>query len=335
MICANCNNNNVDGAKFCAFCGASLAAKKQPPPFPSEDFYPRAQLITDVVQRPPVITLIAVLQYAASAIMLMGFAGFIFFGIKEQNPIYYIVAAIMVAFSVLHFFAGYGLWNLRPFGRKLQLILAYIGLLSIPIGTIISVLILIYLHKPEVKLLFSGKPSSELQPQEIQLLQKFNKPSTGGGGVVVAVLAGLFVIVTIIGIIAAIAIPNLLNAIQRGKQKRTMADMRSIATACEAYAVDNEMYPDAKSIAALKPFLVPEYIRHMPEKDGWERAFQYQAWKADDTQKGPTSYMIVSLGKDGTADAQNYYEGVTTTSFNNDIVFSDGTFWQYPEYSSP
>ena len=52
-------------------------------------------------------------------------------------------------------------------------------------------------------------------------------------------------------------------------------------------------------------------------------------------RKVHTSYMIVSLGKDGKVDAQNYYEGVTTTSFNNDIVFSDGTFWQHPEYMQP
>src|SRR5262245_58698066 len=39
-------------------------------------------------------------------------------------------------------------------------------------------------------------------------------------------LIELLIVVAIIGIIAAIAIPNLLNAIDRGKQKRTMADMR-------------------------------------------------------------------------------------------------------------
>ena len=52
-------------------------------------------------------------------------------------------------------------------------------------------------------------------------------------------LIELLIVVAIIGIIAAIAIPNLLNAIQRGKQKRTMADMRSIATSIEAFSVDN------------------------------------------------------------------------------------------------
>src|ERR1017187_4807090 len=44
-------------------------------------------------------------------------------------------------------------------------------------------------------------------------------------------LIELLLVIAIIGILAAIAIPNLLNALQRGKQKRTMADMRTLATA--------------------------------------------------------------------------------------------------------
>src|SRR5436309_760920 len=44
-------------------------------------------------------------------------------------------------------------------------------------------------------------------------------------------LIELLIVVAIIGILAAIAIPNLLTAMQRSKQKRTMADMRTIATA--------------------------------------------------------------------------------------------------------
>jgi prepilin-type N-terminal cleavage/methylation domain-containing protein len=47
-------------------------------------------------------------------------------------------------------------------------------------------------------------------------------------------LIELLIVVAIIGVIAAIAIPNLLNAIDRSKQKRSMADMRTIGTAVEA-----------------------------------------------------------------------------------------------------
>ena len=51
-------------------------------------------------------------------------------------------------------------------------------------------------------------------------------------------LIELLIVVAIIGILAAIAIPNLLTAMQRSKQKRTMADVRTIATAWEARATD-------------------------------------------------------------------------------------------------
>src|SRR5438094_309697 len=61
--------------------------------------------------------------------------------------------------------------------------------------------------------------------------------------VVIVVVVGL-VVVAIIGILAAIAIPNLLTAKQRASQKRTMADIRSLGAALEAYASDNnEAYP--------------------------------------------------------------------------------------------
>src|SRR5437763_1331013 len=55
-------------------------------------------------------------------------------------------------------------------------------------------------------------------------------------------LIELLIVVAIIGILAAIAIPNLLTAMQRSKQKRTMADMRTIATAWEARATDTNKY---------------------------------------------------------------------------------------------
>ena len=64
-------------------------------------------------------------------------------------------------------------------------------------------------------------------------------------------LIELLIVVAIIGIIAAIAIPNLLNAINRGRQKRTMADMRSIATAIETYSVDYGFYPKNTTQASV------------------------------------------------------------------------------------
>ncbi len=56
-------------------------------------------------------------------------------------------------------------------------------------------------------------------------------------------LIELLIVVAIIAILAAIAVPNFLEAQMRSKVSRTKADMRSVATAIEAYAVDSNHYP--------------------------------------------------------------------------------------------
>ncbi len=149
-------------------------------------------------------------------------------------------------------------------------------------------------------------------------------------------LIELLIVIAIIGILAAIAIPNLLNAVQRGKQKRTMSDMRALATAVEAYAVDNNVYPDAACAAGIYTTtgtavnitsftrLSPTYIAQPPRQDGWGRFIQYSI----DTPHN--NYNIVSLGRNGVADS---ILCGTTTDFNDDIMYGDGTFLQWPEGS--
>lgn len=56
-------------------------------------------------------------------------------------------------------------------------------------------------------------------------------------------LIELLVVVAVIAILAAIAVPNFLEAQTRAKVSRAYADMRSVATGLEAYAVDNNSYP--------------------------------------------------------------------------------------------
>ncbi len=133
-------------------------------------------------------------------------------------------------------------------------------------------------------------------------------------------LIELLIVVAIIGIIAAIAIPNLLNAINRGKQKRTMADLRSIATAIESYSIDNSTYPAASSLATLVPLVEPIYIKTLPLVDGWGRSYTI-----DST---PVQYTVWSGGSDG--GSLNYFGGPTST-IRDSIVFSGGVFVQWPE----
>lgn len=56
-------------------------------------------------------------------------------------------------------------------------------------------------------------------------------------------LIELLIVVAIIAILAAIAVPNFLEAQTRSKVSRVKADMRSMATALESYYVDNNAYP--------------------------------------------------------------------------------------------
>ena len=70
-------------------------------------------------------------------------------------------------------------------------------------------------------------------------------------------LIELLIVVAIIAILAAIAVPNFLEAQVRSKVSRVKADMRSAATALESYAVDNRHYPpmsDAFTGATYNPF---------------------------------------------------------------------------------
>jgi type II secretion system protein G len=57
-------------------------------------------------------------------------------------------------------------------------------------------------------------------------------------------LIELLIVVAIIAILAAIAVPNFLEAQTRSKVSRTLADMRTIRTGLETYYVDNNKYPE-------------------------------------------------------------------------------------------
>jgi len=155
-------------------------------------------------------------------------------------------------------------------------------------------------------------------------------------------LLELLVVVAIIGILAAIAIPNLLMAIQRAKQRRTMVDIRNMATAWEARNSDAGRYnaagqangiegADQRILTVdLQSMLTPTYTRTIPENDAWGTPFQMYADQAfGSSTKKASVYAIISGGKDG------IIEGDPTqgpfTNYDCDIVYSNGVFLSYPD----
>lgn len=149
-------------------------------------------------------------------------------------------------------------------------------------------------------------------------------------------LIEVLVVVAILGIVVAIAVVNYLNAIDRGRQRRSMADMRGMATAVEAYAADFDRYPPASAfvlpvglelptgtLVVAQPYLQPTYLRVVPLADGWNSWFTYG------TTSAQTDYVLRSAGREGLPQTDPLYG--PTTDFRSDIILVNGQFVQWPD----
>jgi prepilin-type N-terminal cleavage/methylation domain-containing protein len=147
-------------------------------------------------------------------------------------------------------------------------------------------------------------------------------------------LIELLIVVAIIGIIAAIAIPNLLVALQKGKQKATMGDLKSIGTGIESYITDWAVAPASDPVAnGGETWFEPFYIKIAPQADGWGRpwgyegqttnADEYSIWSGGRGSGAPGAYALPSAG------AQ--YICTALADFSWDIVFSNGNYTIGPD----
>ncbi len=304
FVCPSCGNTLDPDTRFCGQCGGETGFGL------SGD---------ELFKRPGVVTLLAVLNGIGGGFLLL-LGGMALVGaLADADPLGITLSTVYLVLGAVQIACAIGLWQLAPWGRNLEIGLSTIGLVGFPIGTVISVLILVYFFKPEVKLLFSGASPDSLTQQELALLARSQKSGTS----VVAVVAVLFGLIFVCGIVSAIAIPNLLNAINRSRQKRSMADMRTIATACEAYAVDYRHYPVAiTSLDELATVLTPAYLKRTPALDGWRVPFQVT------TAADGTAYEIVSFGRDKLPGDR---PGGPTSNFDCDLVYRNGMFVQWPE----
>jgi general secretion pathway protein G len=129
-------------------------------------------------------------------------------------------------------------------------------------------------------------------------------------------LIELLIVVGIIGIIAAIGVPLLMDAIDRSKQRRTMGDMHTIVTANGTYKVDQQVY--APTLAAL---VGGDYLQVLVNTDGWTNVFVYNT--------NGDNYDLTSLGRDGAAGPVPPTPWINDP-FEPDIIVNDGVFTQSP-----
>ena len=106
----------------------------------------------------------------------------------------------------------------------------------------------------------------------------------------------MLLVITIIGILAALVVPKMMGRSEQARQAAARADLAAIKTALDAYEVDNGSYP--KSIQDLiqqpresKNWHGP-YLEKIPQ-DPWGNEYKY----VSPAQSAP--YEIISLGADG------------------------------------
>jgi type IV pilus assembly protein PilA len=159
-------------------------------------------------------------------------------------------------------------------------------------------------------------------------------------------LIELLIVVAIIGIIAALLIPNFLDALQKAKQKRTVADVRNIGTAMFSWLTDQvgaaaagasasdvvlTSYGTALTAAQVGSVLVPQYMQDIPGADGWKTPYDYYLNTANPL--APNVMAIRSLGRNKVAEGSGTYS-VTSfdpTNYDQDIVWADGFFVRWPQ----
>lgn len=75
-------------------------------------------------------------------------------------------------------------------------------------------------------------------------------------------LVEIMIVVLIIGILLAIAVPNFIKARETSRTKSCIANLRQIDAAKEQWAMDNKA---AQGAAVAWGDIVPDYIRKQPE----------------------------------------------------------------------
>lgn len=151
-------------------------------------------------------------------------------------------------------------------------------------------------------------------------------------------LIELMVVVVILGIISAIAIPSISNAINSAKQNTTIATLSTIQTALQQYYTDHDAYPtelaqltnktDANGLAdsagVYGPYLDGPTSGTTIEKDAWGTAISYYTptgpyTSGTATTYSSTGYVLASNGNGGSVIK------IDTAIPANDIYCAGGT----------
>jgi len=165
-------------------------------------------------------------------------------------------------------------------------------------------------------------------------------------------LIEMLIVVAIIGILAALLIPNAMSALQKAKQKGTMKDINTIATGLMDYVTDKGMAPTGVNgqltgegdtvVKALQGF----YLKTFPVRDQWGHFFYVYTGEdcggnafsislpSGQNEWGDDAFIVGSSGRntattdvtyDATDPGKNLYEVGSMQDFNKEIVNWNGS----------
>ncbi len=160
-------------------------------------------------------------------------------------------------------------------------------------------------------------------------------------------LIELLIVVAILGILAALLIPNAITAIQKAKQKSTMKDIVVISTAVTDFVTDNGVTPTQDGTytasSAFYTGLSPFYVKVLPLSDQWGTF--YNAYCGDDanvfgiTGSSGDDFVIASYARDKIAEGFSFVAaspeaGLFVVSqsahFNRDLIMWNGSWIRAP-----
>ncbi len=159
-------------------------------------------------------------------------------------------------------------------------------------------------------------------------------------------LIELLIVVAIIGIIAAMLIPNFIGALHRSRQKRTMGDIKIIGVAMSNWLTDNggagaagqatvsiDDWTGSSDINEIRAALSPLYARFVPAQDAWGNPLTFR-FSIEDPNVN-RAMLIASPGRGGELEDTFTPGSFDPLDFDEDLVWADGTFLRAPRAYAP
>jgi hypothetical protein len=193
------------------------------------------------------------------------------------------VAAAAALLALFNLVTGVGLLRLQPWARPAAVVLGVVEMLAFPIGTILSGIVLRYLTRPGVKVLFSRKAVHERTADEERAVAAAHTDSSGRATVVLFAGTGAALFLPLLGLIV---FSELWKTSISANEAAILDDLRSVFAAEKAYRQSSggaygslECLVTPQASGCLPAYKGDPFLAAIPmsERKGYRRTFSLAA----------------------------------------------------------